>query len=105
MNFRLGMPIAIGPSIGGVTRTGSSRTITRLNTAVREVLPFAGTPTGGLLVALLRSAATSAIWTLSEEKRTSDQADVSSHFDPEPTRAAQFCVMHNTAFFQLCGRV
>ena len=22
-----------------------------------------------------------------------------SQFDPEPTRAAQFCVMHNTAFF------
>jgi hypothetical protein len=34
-------------------------------------------------VALLRSAATSAIWSLSREKRTSDQADATSHFDPK----------------------
>jgi hypothetical protein len=32
---------------------GSSRTITRLNTAVCDVLPSAGTPSGGLLVGTL----------------------------------------------------
>ena len=39
-------------------------------------------------MALLRSAAKSAIWSLSGEKRTRDQAEATSHFGPNPDMRA-----------------
>jgi hypothetical protein len=55
------------------------------------------------LLALLRSAAKSAIWSLSGDKRTCDQADATSHFDPQRQFAAINCRTAKRSLYHLVG--